>query len=219
MIYLIEDRPERQRQFLKNYELPPDKITLISDIRFGNSAKEINDELQARLPEPHAVLCHRGHVALSGDSKKIAEVQTYYEANKVSFVYFSGGIISANYVQLNGSFYANVNSRTFYGNLRAYIEDRSNDVRILCFGQKFLLNEFLIFTNAIASHLHQKSNEVLLTNKEQQYLLNFTKEYGDRANELTDIYKKVEILFTKQNMPIGQIKAQLRKAILQVYNL
>ena len=75
MIYLIEDRPDRQRQFLKNYELPPDKITLISDIRFGDSAEEVHNELQTRLPEPQAVLCHRGHVSLIRNSKKAAGIQ------------------------------------------------------------------------------------------------------------------------------------------------
>ena len=218
MIYLIEDRPERQRQLLNGYELPPDKITTISDISFGDSAEEIDNELQTRMPEPQAVLCHRGHVALSRNVKKIAGIQRYYEAKRVSFVYFSGGTTNANYVQLPGSFYANVNSRIFYDNLRAYIEG-GNDIRILCFGQRFLLNEFLMFINAIASHLHQSANASVLDGENQKYLLDFIKDYKNRADELADTYNKVEGLFKMPNLPIGQIKAQLRKAILQVNNL
>ncbi|GAB4042825.1 hypothetical protein [Spirosoma jeollabukense] len=218
MIYLIEDRPERQRQLLKDYVLPPDKITVISDIRFGDTAEEIHDELQTRLPEPKAVLCHRGHVALSRNVKKVTGLQKYYQARRVSFVYFSGGTINANYVHLNGSLYANVNSKIFYENLRTYIEG-INDIRTLCFGQKFLLNEFLLFTNAIASHLHQLAHDSVLDSVNQKYLLDFVKDYKNRADELAETYDKVESLLEKQTLTIGQIKDQLRKAILRVNNL
>lgn len=218
MIYLIEDRPERQRQLLKDYELPADKITVISDIRFGDTAEEIHDELQKRLPKPKAVLCHRGHVALSRNLQKVTGIQKYYQATKIPFVYFSGGTTSANYVQISDSFYANVNSKIFYENLRTYIED-SNDIRTLCFGQKFLLNEFLIFTNAIASHLHQSAHASVLDRVNQKYILDFIKDYKNKADELTETYEKVEGLFEKQYLTIGQIKDQLRKAILLVNNL
>ena len=215
MIYLIEDRPERQRQFLNGFELPADKIQIVSDIDFKGSTDELIDTLKTKLPNPRAVLCHRGHVSLREEFSSTDTIQKYYDDQGISLVYFSGNITNANYIKKANSITANINSRIFYNNLKSFLNG-IHDVRVLCFGSKYLLNEFMMFSNAVASHLHQLPNSDELKADTRGYLLEIMKTYAANIDELTEIYSKVEILFKKSNASVGQIRDQLRRAILQV---
>ncbi len=218
MIYLVEDRLPRQKQFLQDYELPEDRIRVISDIHFSNTPKQIDSASDDQFPNAEAVLCHKGHVFFNDKSNLLTEFQKYYIKKHVPFVFFSGSISSANYTSIGSTFGANVNSRIFYGNLKYYLETSPYDVRILCFGRRYLLNEFMIFTNIVSAKLHSFDNNTKLEESTRQFLYTLTEGYEiNKTAADSDIYKKAKQLFVRRTEPltVETIKEQLRRALLQ----
>jgi hypothetical protein len=118
-ILLVEDRQERQSQFLPNHEQDMKELESMSDLKmirgeaFTNFIEELATESDlTKLLNYDLLIFHRSAIAKKGLVSKINE---YVQKNKKSLIYFSGGITQNVYSESNYPFLL-INSKDFYSN-------------------------------------------------------------------------------------------------------
>jgi hypothetical protein len=118
-ILLLEDRQERQLQFLPNHEEDLKELESLPHLEMikGQAFTKFIEELAAeadlsKLLNYDLLIFHRSAIAKKGLVSKINE---YVQKNKKSLIYFSGGITQNVYSQLDYPFLL-INSKDLYSN-------------------------------------------------------------------------------------------------------
>lgn len=168
MIFIIEDRVERQKQYLRNTSLL-NRLEIINDSKIISKTDLGNNEiLESIFKKASSVFIHRSYFedettgALS--IKKMANFKSYFRLKKIPVIFFSGGI-EHGYLFDNGLF-GQINSKLFYSNLEsAFVPmlDKLNpfktnewpSIRLVIFGHQYRVHHFAQFISAIKSKIFQ----------------------------------------------------------------
>jgi hypothetical protein len=216
MIYLFEDRQERMKQYYGSDKLPYGIIRAVLDYD-RDSELDLTTYLAQSFPDAEGALFHKSY---RGNESELflSQVQDYFINQGLFFVFFSGGIESANYIPVNGTWQASVNSRTFYDNLSDFAV--AKDVRILCFGENFKFNEYLNCIRDIQVELSK------LTANASPFIdvvvmLNVLARYKGSFPELNEVIEKLMNWLADSKAPIAvEVFAnQIHKAFQLFSNL
>ena len=147
-ILLIEDRPERQKQFLKKTGIDIVSYRFI-DNKTENEYKSLKNELLVNisiLEEYDIIISHRSAFGID-NAKIIDAIKNYCETNKKYLILFSGGISTSYYTKTPYE-YLSLNSKDFYSdNLKLFLDNiqKNNDINLLLltFGEQWELNLIL----------------------------------------------------------------------------
>lgn len=147
-ILLIENRPGRQVQYMPNGEKELFKLKNIQGftmIGFEENLTKINDNNFDFLKEFSLVMIHRSALGELSKGSKITAVADYCKTNLIDLIYFSGGISSSFFTELNGIGFLLINSKDFYSDnfmpfLKEYIEGRIKKLIELKYGKSWKLN-------------------------------------------------------------------------------
>ncbi len=166
MIYIIEDRVERQKQYLRNASLL-DRSEIINDSKIiSKTDLGKNEILDSIFKNASMIFVHRSYFedestgALS--ISKLANFKSNFRLKKIPVIFFSGGI-EHGYLFENGLF-GQINSKLFYSNLEnAFIPmlDKLNplktnewpNIELIFFGNQYRVNHFAQFISAIKSKI------------------------------------------------------------------
>lgn len=230
MIYILEDRPERQKQYIKNNKLF-NKPYIKNDATYIHK-KDVDreDVLSSKFKDAKLVCIHR---SFFNDEKekidlgKLAAFKNSMINFKIPTAYFSGGIGQA-YVFENGEI-ANINSKVFYQNFeQVFLPDIESqlaknvdfivDLNYLSFGKNYKVNVILRYITAIESILfHLKDDEEL-----SEDVIEKIENYTD--NMLTDDFNdKKELIINylenktdkKKSIQVSRIK-EMNKRLLNL---
>ncbi len=170
MILIIEDKPERQKLFIKETEMDLDSYSDILDNMTGEKYKQILIELKNDtfdFDKYSVILCHKS--AFNDDNIVIlSKLENYCKAKNKPLVLFSGGI-DVNYYDNSNYETIEINSKVFYSNhLKLFLESKregKQNILILTYGDKWKLN---ILLNVL-----EKVN--LLIEKSTKNIISFTR--------------------------------------------
>lgn len=183
MIYIIEDRVERQKQYLRNASLL-DRSEIINDSKIiSKTDLGKNEILDSIFKNASMIFVHRSYFedestgALS--ISKLASFKSNFRLKKIPVIFFSGGI-EHGYLFENGLF-GQINSKLFYSNLEnAFIPmlDKLNPLKtsewpkieLIIFGNQYRVHYFAQFISAIKSKIFPFKNTSEI-DIEMKYLL------------------------------------------------
>ncbi len=211
-ILIIEDRTQRQEQFLEKTGIEISKYDFI-DNAIGEKYTSIKENLlkdTSILDKYDVIISHRS--AFDKDNGKILDsIKDYCEQNQKYLILFSGGISTSYYVKTPYELLS-LNSKDFYNvNLGLFLDElKNNDVLnllLLAFGKKWKLN--LIF------NVLEKLNTIDYSDIDKI-------EDFDVLNEKTDIetidnFIDIEELKDADEMNLDLI-SNIKKIILEYVN-
>jgi hypothetical protein len=222
-ILLVEDRRQRQEQFLDKTKIVISKYSFV-DNKIGESYQKFRDEIlkdHLLLEKYDVIISHRS--AFDKDNSKIMDIiENYCTKNNKALILFSGGIYT--------SFYSeepfeklSLNSKTLYSqNLELFLENIENNTKInlllLAFGEHWEVNLLL--------NVLEKTNLFILKFKN---LDDDDKSY-DNFNDETDIEiikNKIDItnIINKEELTIEDLEVLKNKMLayinekLEIYNV
>ena len=149
-ILLIEDREERQRLFSYKTKIDFDTYRDVLENKIGQDYQDFYELVKSDkfdFNEYRVVIAHKS--AFNGDTQEVLyKIEKGCKENGVDLVLFSGGVTS-NYYEESDSFKKlELNSKDLYSVnlelfLENYIENRTVELLILSYGEKWKLNILL----------------------------------------------------------------------------
>lgn len=155
-IAIIEDRIGRLEQYA-DFELKKCKsVTIITGLEFDNLIGSLKSNDTKPLDQYECIASHRS--ALSNEVRDT--LKEYCRKNKKPLIFFSGGITSSVFKDVEFPF-LHINSKEFYSeNLKMFIKtcEESNAVNLLVlqFGRKWKLSLLLNLRNNISVALNKQ---------------------------------------------------------------
>ena len=141
-ILLVEDRPQRQQNFLEKQSIDLTKFT----DRLVNCSEEVHQYLIEKIKtesidwnQYSTIIIHR-----SGFSQEILDkLKEFCQTNSLKLVFFSGGISSTFYMVQPYEF-LQLNSKELYTkNLKLFLETNENNLLQLAYGEEWEVNILL----------------------------------------------------------------------------
>ena len=158
---IIEDRMRRLEQFVEFDIRSCKEVEIITESNFDRLILELGTKNTDSLDQYDCIASHRS--ALTNENRDT--IKEYCRAKKKPLIFFSGGITSSVFKDMNFPF-LHINSKDFYSsNLKLFIdnclEDNSINLLILQFGNRWKLSLLLNLRNniAVALNKHALKNE------------------------------------------------------------
>lgn len=146
-VLLIEDRPQRQKDFLKLSNIDLFKYSDILDNKINEDYEEFLAKIRANnfdLNVYDVIIAHQS-IFVNEDKQILGKIQSYCKENSKALVLFSGGNETSYNIEDYEILY--LSSEAFYSkNLILFLEDFEADnvnIRILTFGKQWKLNIIL----------------------------------------------------------------------------
>lgn len=165
-IAIIEDRIARLEQYT-DFDLKKNKsASIITGMEFDNLIDSLKSNDTRKLDQYECIASHRS--ALSNEVRDT--LKEYCRKNKKPLIFFSGGITSSVFKDVEFPF-LHINSKEFYSeNLKLFIEacKEHNTVNLLLlqFGKKWKLSLLLNLRNNIAVSLNKQELKARLQDAE-----------------------------------------------------
>jgi len=162
-ILLIEDRISRQELYLSKYNVNLSNIEILKNIKGGQEFIEIKQELSIaneKVLDPFcSVLAHRS--ALEQSEREF--LFSYCKNEKKPLAFFSGGISSVSFYDIDKFQFLSINSSDFYSTQILFFlhEAERNNLNLLhlAFGENWELNLLLNFSTMVNKVRHEKDVE------------------------------------------------------------
>ncbi len=211
MIYLLEDRPERQKQYISDIDL--DESFIKNDPSYLKK-EETNQQkiLEEKFNDAKAIFIHRSFFSDENNNLtygKLTSFRNYVVEQKIPAVFFSGGIGSA-YVFENGKI-ANINSKIFYTNLKDTLipsiqqqlknnSDYEVNLYYLAYGKNYKINQVSQYIMLINSRIFNKSDDTRLSKDGIDEIIELTEdflseEFSEEKEKLINYYETKDELY------------------------
>jgi hypothetical protein len=140
-VILIEDRPNRQVDFLKRINKDLDEISILENIcgfeKFNHYKEILSSGSLNELDKYQVIIFHRS--ALSGSER--LRLIDFSRKNAKTLVLFSGGISSVTLQKLGAGTLLTINSKDLYSySLINYLKSKELNVLELAFGENWKIN-------------------------------------------------------------------------------
>lgn len=165
-IAIIEDRIGRLEQYT-DFDLKQCKsVTIVTDFEFDNLIGSLKSNDTRTLGQYKCIASHRS--ALSNEVRDT--LKEYCRKNRKPLIFFSGGITSSVFKDVEFPF-LHINSKDFYSeNLKLFIEaceeNNTMNLLVLQFGKKWKLSLLLNLRNNIAVSLNKQKLKAKLQDVE-----------------------------------------------------
>lgn len=208
-IILLEDRPNRQKTFMKNYKLDFNNFKFFKNVCGGQEFYLTKDKiLKGDIDEYDVIIAHRSAFTPIERNQLIKLIE---QKSKI-LVFFSGGISSTNIKSLGKGKMISMHSKDLYSsNMDIYLNNDSSEILELAFGEKWKLDQLCIASEKLA--LYSLNYEDLkpasiisedLTIPEWIYIKFFPTVNLESGKQLVEKHQLLQII-KKINTDIGEI--------------
>lgn len=143
-VILIEDRPNRQKEFLRDTAIELDSFPILDNVcggtRFDEIKKTLKDKVldELGLLNPYdVIIIHRSAL----DSAERLYLTNFVKENSKTLVFFSGGISTITLQNIKNAKLLTFNARRLYSqNFKDYLESNSLNILQLAFGKNWKQN-------------------------------------------------------------------------------
>ena len=140
-VILIEDRPNRQVDFIKKINKNLNEISILENIcgfeKFNYYKEILSSDSLTELEKYQVIIVHRS--ALSGSER--LRLIDFSRKNAKNLVLFSGGISSVTLQKLDAGTLLTINSKDLYSSsLISYLKSKELNVLELAFGENWKIN-------------------------------------------------------------------------------
>ncbi len=163
-ILLIEDRSERQNNFMSDTGIELDRYSDVLDNAIGEKYDEIFYDLKNDLSyfENYSVIISHKSAFGEHNSSMIEKLKNYCQASKKPLVFFSGGIDESYYHKSTYELIS-INSKTLYSqNIKLFLEEfraENEDILMLLYGKRWKLNIALTTLEKLTYFLQKNSDD------------------------------------------------------------
>lgn len=194
MIYLIDEKTERQSSYGWTNERFIEYKSKIARVKNYNELKDISS--QVILDEGNVVLLHDSffkNLNISEKDEERFKNKIKESKNIKSYVLFGGSYDSV-YVKDSN---LEIKDDVFYSHLETYLNSENKKVEIFAYGENFKLEEFCHLKNEIWTYLFLLDDKHLL-NENEKYEIQKISNYDERIKEI--LKNKISVLFLKTKL-------------------